>query len=132
MARATSSRRSRRRRRARAGAGERAAARAAVPASPAVESAPAPEPSITVRPRRGTPRPADAVTHGRARGRIYRWTHPRFFMEIYVELRKVVWPSRMETRNLTTVVVIVAVAVGAVLGAVDWVFNRLLENVLLR
>ena len=68
---------------------------------------------------------------GRQRGRLYRWTHPRFLLDIASELRKVVWPSRHETRNLTTVVLVVAIAVGAILGAVDWVFNRLLENVLL-
>ena len=79
-------------------------------------------------PRRGppTPPPADESTD-----RIYRWTHPRILIEIITELRRVVWPGPQETRSLTTVVIIVAVAVGAVLGSVDWIFNRLLENVLL-
>ncbi len=84
-----------------------------------------------MRPRRSTPRPADAPTRGREHGRIYRWTHPRILIEIITELRRVVWPGPQETRSLTTVVIIVAVAVGAVLGSVDWIFNRLLENVLL-
>nr|AIE95478.1 hypothetical protein [uncultured marine group II/III euryarchaeote AD1000_66_E09] len=86
--------------------------------------------TVSIRPRRATPRPVQPVAQSRGHGRLYRWTHPRYFIEIIDELRKVVWPSREETRNLTTVVIIVAIAVGALLGGVDWGFNRILENVL--
>ena len=51
--------------------------------------------------------------------------------DIISELRKVVWPTRAETANLTLVVIVVAVAVGILLGVVDWGFSRILENVLL-
>ena len=100
-------------------------------AQSAVPAQPAPDPTVTARPRRSTPRPVEQVGQGRQRGLLYRWTHPRYVIDIIDELRKVVWPSRDETRSLTTVVIIVALAVGALLGTVDWVFNRLLENVLL-
>ena len=90
-----------------------------------------PPPVQTVRPRRGTPRPTAGAQSGGRRGRLYRLTHPRFVMEIIAELRKVVWPSRAETRSLSTVVIVIAIAVGILLGSVDWVFNRLMENVLL-
>ena len=86
--------------------------------------------TVSIRPRRATPRPVQPIAQSRGHGRLYRWTHPRYFIEIIDELRKVVWPSREETRNLTTVVIIVSVAVGALLGGVDWGFNRILENVL--
>ena len=87
----------------------------------------------TIRPQRGTPRPTAHTQTGSSggRGRLYRLTHPRFATEIIAELRKVVWPSRAETRSLTTVVIVIAVAVGVLLGSVDWIFNRLMENVLL-
>ena len=101
--------------------------------TPAVATAPASlPPAQAVRPRRGTPRPsAGAASGGGTRGRLYRWTHPRLVTETVAELRKVVWPSRAETRSLTTVVIVIAVAVGVLLGSVDWIFNRLMENVLL-
>ena len=133
----------RRRRRRRQTGGQtptpRAPARGAEAASVAppapLRSTPAadPPPVQTVRPRRGTPRPTAAAQSGGGggRGRLYRLTHPRLVMETIAELRKVVWPSRAETRSLSTVVIVIAIAVGVLLGSVDWVFNRLMENVLL-
>ena len=126
MARDNSNRRARRRARRQA----RASASQPLPAG-AAAGAPPPGPSLALRPRRSAPRPATGLAPARERGRLYRWTHPRFVGEISDELRKVVWPSRMETRNLTIVVIVVALAVGAVLGTADWGFNRLLERVLL-
>jgi preprotein translocase subunit SecE len=81
----------------------------------------------TLRPRRGA-RPSP--TRGE-HGYFHRITRPRFVIEIIDELRKVTWPSRYETQNLTTVVVIVTIAAAVFLGATDFVFSRLLENVLL-
>ncbi len=95
------------------------------------EQTAAAQPGVALRPRRSTPRPSESATRGRERSRFYRWTHPRFAIDIIDELRKVVWPSRTETRNLTTVVVIVATAVAIILGTVDWAFNRVMENILL-
>jgi preprotein translocase subunit SecE len=48
------------------------------------------------------------------------------------ELRKVSWPTREETINLTIVVVVVAAALGLFLGGVDYVFNWIMERTLLR
>ena len=137
MSRATSSRRLRRR--GRAPRPESAAARpaAVAPAEPAAEpfdepalaDAEAEEAGFSFRPRRGAIRRPTAGPQ--ERGRLYRLTHPRFVGEIIDELRKVVWPSRQETRNLTTVVVVLAVAVGAFLGVIDLAFSKLIENVLL-
>ncbi|MBI1956657.1 MAG: preprotein translocase subunit SecE [Acidobacteria bacterium] len=53
------------------------------------------------------------------------------FREIWSELKKVVWPSREEAINLSTIVVVVSVAVGLVLGAVDYIFYALVNTLLL-
>lgn len=68
----------------------------------------------------------------RVRGLLYRLTHPRWALGIIDELRKVVWPSRQETGNLTVVVLVVAIAMGIFLGAIDFGLNRVVENTLLR
>ena len=65
------------------------------------------------------------------RGLLYRLTHPRAIMGIIDELRKVVWPSRHETGNLTVVVLVVSIAMGIFLGAIDFGLNRVVENALL-
>jgi preprotein translocase subunit SecE len=48
------------------------------------------------------------------------------------ELRKVTWPTRQETVNLTIVVLVVAAVLGIFLGGVDYGFNWILERTLLR
>ena len=67
----------------------------------------------------------------RVRSLWYRLTHPRPVIAIIDELRKVVWPTRQETANLTVVVLVVAIAVGIFLGVIDFGLNRLVENALL-
>ena len=52
-----------------------------------------------------------------------------FFGNIVAELRKVVWPTRRETVYLTTMVLIVAVVVGLVLGAIDYAFSFFVDKV---
>ncbi len=43
------------------------------------------------------------------------------------EIRKVTWPDRETTRNLTIVVIALAAFLGALLGGVDAIFVRLWE-----
>jgi preprotein translocase subunit SecE len=57
---------------------------------------------------------------------------PRWVEDIISELRKVTWPTRQDTTNLTMVVVVVSVAVGLALGGIDLLFNWVIENTLLR
>ncbi len=57
---------------------------------------------------------------------------PGWASDIGSELKKVSWPSRDETIYLTTVVIIVALAVGALLGGIDIFFNWLIDHLLLR
>jgi preprotein translocase subunit SecE len=54
----------------------------------------------------------------------------RYFRETIGELRKVSWPSRQETINLTIVVVIVLVVMSAFLGTLDFVFFRMFGLIL--
>jgi len=52
----------------------------------------------------------------------------RFFGDIIAELKKVVWLSRRETIYLTTLVLIVTVAMGILLGALDYGFTQLVDK----
>jgi preprotein translocase subunit SecE len=45
--------------------------------------------------------------------------------DILAELRKVTWPSREETRNLTIVVIGISVTLGIFLGGIDLIFSSL-------
>jgi len=52
----------------------------------------------------------------------------RFFSETIAELKKVVWLTRREAAYLTVLVLIVAIAVGLVLGAIDYGFTNLVDK----
>jgi preprotein translocase subunit SecE len=47
-----------------------------------------------------------------------------FVRELRSEVRKVVWPTRQQAMNLTAVVIGLSAAVGAFLGAIDFVFQE--------
>jgi preprotein translocase subunit SecE len=53
-----------------------------------------------------------------------------FFQDAIAEIRKVHWPTREQARNLTSLVIAVSLALGVLLGAVDYVFEKLFELVL--
>ena len=55
----------------------------------------------------------------------------RFIGDIIAELKKVVWLSRREAIYLTGLVLIVAIATGAVLGGIDFGFTQLIEKLFL-
>jgi preprotein translocase subunit SecE len=59
--------------------------------------------------------------------------HPRFrlIVETIAELRKVVWLSRREVVYLSVLVLIISVAAGLFLGALDYGFSGLISNVFL-
>lgn len=91
------------------------------------------------RTRDSLPRPSNApVSAGIARPEPRRRRNPfsflkrfepRFLADIISELRKVSWPTFAETRYLTVVVAIVAVAMGALLGTLDLGFGWVIEKV---
>lgn len=54
----------------------------------------------------------------------------RFIGEIITELKKVVWLSRREVLYLSTLVLVISLTAGLILGAIDYGFSALVENVL--
>ncbi|MBI4038352.1 preprotein translocase subunit SecE [Candidatus Daviesbacteria bacterium] len=46
-----------------------------------------------------------------------------FFKEVYEELKKVTWPTREQTIKFTILVVIVTLAVGLLLGGLDYILT---------
>lgn len=51
----------------------------------------------------------------------------RFIRETMAEIRKVIWPDRETTRNLTIVVIALSVVLGLLLGGIDFVLYELFE-----
>lgn len=56
----------------------------------------------------------------------------KYVGNIVGELRKVVWPTRQEAINLSLLVVIVSVVIGALLGLLDYGFTQLMQKVFFR
>ncbi len=71
-----------------------------------------------------------ATAHRSATTKRSRFSRIRFIGEIITELKKVVWLSRREVLYLSTLVLIISVSAGLVLGAIDFGFSALVENVL--
>ena len=55
----------------------------------------------------------------------------RIIGEIISELKKVVWLTRREVLYLTTLVLIVAIIMGLLLGALDYGFTQLVDKLFL-
>jgi preprotein translocase subunit SecE len=53
----------------------------------------------------------------------------KFYYDTSSEIRKVVWPDRDTTRNLTIVVMVMSVIMGFLLGGIDFVLFRLFEAI---
>ena len=51
----------------------------------------------------------------------------KFVRETMAEIKKVNWPDRETTRNLTLVVIAVSVALGLLLGGLDYVLYQIFE-----
>ncbi len=49
----------------------------------------------------------------------------RFFRETVGELRKVSWPTRRETQNLSVIVVIVLLGMSVFMGLLDYLLTKL-------
>ena len=54
-----------------------------------------------------------------------------FISETIAELKKVTWLSRREVTYLTALVLIITIAVGIVLGIIDYGFTRLINDLFL-
>jgi preprotein translocase subunit SecE len=51
----------------------------------------------------------------------------RWYQDMMSEARKIVWPDRETTRNLTIVVIGISVAVGMLLGGIDFLLQAIFE-----
>ncbi|MCL0073587.1 preprotein translocase subunit SecE [Dehalococcoidia bacterium] len=56
----------------------------------------------------------------------------RSVRSIIAELKKVAWPTKQETMRLTVIVLIVAVTMAIILGAIDLAFSSFVDAVLIR
>lgn len=50
-----------------------------------------------------------------------------FLIEVRRELKKVTWPTRQEITQMTTLVVVVSLAVGIYIGIIDVVLAKAIE-----
>lgn len=60
------------------------------------------------------------------------WIIPRYFINSWRELRKVVWPNRKETWRLTLAVFIFAIVFGALVAGVDKALDEIFKKVILK
>ncbi len=54
----------------------------------------------------------------------------RYLRETRAEIAKVAWPTVEEARNLSLIVIGVTIAMSAALGLADFVFSKLVQNLL--
>lgn len=50
-----------------------------------------------------------------------------FFREAFSELKKVHWPTREQTTQMTVIVIVVSLATGGILGGLDFGFAQLIR-----
>ncbi|MDQ3705150.1 MAG: preprotein translocase subunit SecE [Chloroflexota bacterium] len=92
------------------------------------------QPATTQTPERTRPR-ATATTGGSGNGTGTGTSTGRFgrlrgnIRDIMAELRKVTWPTREETRNLTIVVLGITAVIGSALAALDTLLQFLYRTV---
>ena len=55
-----------------------------------------------------------------------------FFSEVRDELKKVVWPTKVETIRLTGIVIGISIVVALFIGAADYIFTMLLGLIIKR
>ncbi len=97
---------------------------------PAVQEAPAPRDRGRVRAeaRQQAKRAAEVPEKKRRFINTERFSGvTRFYHETQAEIKKVNWPDRETTRNLTLVVIGLSVILGILLGGIDYVLFQLFE-----
>lgn len=50
---------------------------------------------------------------------------PQYFREVIQELKKVSWPSRIQTQEKTLVVLLTSLVIGLYLGLADYIFQQI-------
>ncbi len=54
----------------------------------------------------------------------------KYFQATRAELRKVTWPTRIETRNLTAIIVAVTITMALFLGILDYIFQVVVAGII--
>jgi len=55
---------------------------------------------------------------------------PTYINEVIREIKKVTWPSKKQTQDMTLLVVGVSLAIGAYIGLLDFIFQELMKIIL--
>jgi preprotein translocase subunit SecE len=87
-----------------------------VPAPSRAEAARPPKPTV----ERERPREAERAGAGSRIDQI-----KKQWYDTIAELKKVTWPDKETTKNLTLVVIGISAMLGALLGGLDWVLQQL-------
>ena len=53
-----------------------------------------------------------------------------YIREVRTELNKVTWPTWVDLRKSTMVIILFVIAIGILIGILDWIFAKLLIDVL--
>jgi preprotein translocase subunit SecE len=53
-----------------------------------------------------------------------------YLQEVVREIKKISWPTREQTQNMTLLVVIASVTVGLYIGLLDYIFQRIVAAAL--
>jgi preprotein translocase subunit SecE len=86
------------------------------PASSRAEAARPPKPTV----ERERPADSERSVYGSRIGQV-----KKQWFDTVAELKKVTWPDKETTKNLTLVVIGISAALGALLGGLDWVMQQL-------
>jgi len=53
-----------------------------------------------------------------------------YIKEVIREIKKVTWPSKKQTQDMTLLVIVVSLAVGLYIGLLDTIFQKLMASIL--
>lgn len=53
-----------------------------------------------------------------------------FINEVHGEIKKVTWPTSLDLRKSTTIIVIFVIIAGIIIGLMDWAFSKILIDFL--
>jgi len=56
----------------------------------------------------------------------------QYIQDSIAEMKKVTWPTKKQTYNYTLLVIVVSLALAIFLGALDYIFNWLLQLIIVR
>jgi preprotein translocase subunit SecE len=56
----------------------------------------------------------------------------KYLSEVKSEMKKVTWPTKKDVTNHTIIVICISLAIAIFLGALDFLFTHVLENILSR